>query len=152
MPHVNKNSLARKRKLVQKNRLRMNYEWSGKTIRKKHPIQKKRETVKIKVEFPHVNKKSLARKRIFVQTQFSHSTLNWSEKILRHKTTRFFAPLPVSAWPKALLQFDFKNNETLWTDLSRQRPIQFKFFELYKKLGALKKPAEKLRRLLNITD
>ena len=41
MPHVNKNSLARKRKLVQKNRPRMNYEWSGKTIRKKHPIQKK---------------------------------------------------------------------------------------------------------------
>ena len=41
----------------------------------------------------------------------------------RRKTTRFFAPLPVSAWPKSLLQFDFKNHENVWTDLKkRQRP------------------------------
>ena len=42
-------------------------------------------------------KKPLARKRIFVQTPFSHSTLNLERKISRRKTTRFFAPLPVSA-------------------------------------------------------
>ena len=35
---------------------------------------------------------------------------NWSEKNSRRKTTRFFAPFPVSAWPKSLLQFDFKNH------------------------------------------
>ena len=35
------------------------------------------------------------------------------------KQTRFFAPLPVSAWPKSLLQFDFKNHENAWTDLKK---------------------------------
>ena len=53
-------------------------------------------------------------------------------KISRRKTTRFFAPLPASAWPKRLLQFDFKNHENVWTDLIKKdsAPIQFKFFEL----------------------
>ena len=83
----------------------------------KNPIHKIEKTVKIKVKLPHVNKKPLARKRIFVQTPFSHSTLNLGEKISRRKTNRFFAPLPVSAWPKSLLQFDFKNHENVWTDL-----------------------------------
>ena len=73
--------------------------------------------LKIKVKLPHVNKKPLARKRIFVQTPFCHSTLNLEQKNSRRKTTRFFAPLPVSAWPKSLLQFDFKNHENVWTDL-----------------------------------
>ena len=63
----------------------------------KNPIQKSEKTVKIKVKLPHVNKKSLARKRIFVQTPFSHSTLNLEQKNVTPKTTRFFAPLPVSA-------------------------------------------------------
>ena len=63
----------------------------------KNPIQKIEKTVKIKVKLPHVNKKPLPIKRIFVQTPFSHSTLNLERKISRRKTTRFFAPLPVSA-------------------------------------------------------
>ena len=37
----------------------------------------------------------------------------------RRKTTRFFAPFPVSAWSKSLLQFDFKNHENVWTDLKK---------------------------------
>ena len=75
------------------------------------------------MKLPHVNKKPLARKRNFVQTPFSRSTLNLERKISRRKTTRFFAPLPVSAWPKSLLQFDFKNHENVRTDLKkRQRP------------------------------
>ena len=86
----------------------------------KNSIQKIEKTVKIKVKLPHVNKKPLARKRIFVQTPFSHSTLNLEQKISRRKTTRFFAPLPVSAWPKSLLQFDFKNHENVWTDLKKK--------------------------------
>ena len=40
-----------------------------------------------------------------------------AKKNPRRKITRFFAPFPVSAWPKSLLQFDFKNNENVWTDL-----------------------------------
>ena len=64
----------------------------------KNPIQKIEKTVKIKVKLPHVNKKPLARKRIFVQTPFSHSTPKLErETFSRRKTTRFFAPFPVSA-------------------------------------------------------
>ena len=81
----------------QKTRLRTEYEWIGKTISKKNPIQKIENTVKIKVKLPHVNKKPLARKRISVQTPFSHSTLNLERKNFTPQNTRFFAPLPVSA-------------------------------------------------------
>ena len=42
-----------------------------------------------------------------------------AKKISRRKATRFFAPLSVSAWPKSLLQFDFKNHEMVWTDLKK---------------------------------
>ena len=63
----------------------------------KNPIQKIEKIVKIKVKLPHVNKKPLERKRIFVQTTLSHSTLNLKQKKSCRKTTRFFAPLPVSA-------------------------------------------------------
>ena len=79
----------------------------------KNPIQKIEKTVKIKAKLPHVNKKPLARKRIFVQTPFSHSTLNLERTISRRKTTRYFAPFPVSARPKSLLQFDFKYHENV---------------------------------------
>ena len=66
------------------------------------PFRKKsdpkiKKTLKIKVKLPYVNKKPLARKRIFVQTPFSHSTLNLEQKNSHHQTTRFFAPLLVSA-------------------------------------------------------
>ena len=77
-------------------RPRTDYQWIGKTIQKKNPKQKNEKTVKIKVKLPHVNKKPPARKRIFVQTPFSHSNLNL-EQNSRRKTSRFFAPLPVSA-------------------------------------------------------
>ena len=50
----------------------MNYEWIGKTKKKKFDPKKKEKTVKIKVKLPHVNKKSLARKGICFQTPFSH--------------------------------------------------------------------------------
>ena len=106
----------------QKTRPRTDYEWIGKANEKSDPINRK--TVKIKVKLPHV-KKPLARKRIFVQTPFSHSTLKLERKISRRKTTRFFAPLPVSAWPKLLLQFDFKNHENVWTDLKKKTAPQY---------------------------
>ena len=100
----------------------------------KNPIQKIEKTVKIRkrVKLPHVNKKPLPRNQIFVQTPFTQPTLKLERKNSRRKTTRFFAPFPVSAWPKSLLQFDFKILENVWTDLKEKdsAPIQFKFFEL----------------------
>ena len=69
------------------------------------------------MKLPHVNKKPIARKQIFVQTLLSHSILKLEQKISRRKTTRFFAPFPVSAWLKSLLPFDFKNHKNVWTEL-----------------------------------
>ena len=80
----------------------------------KNPIRKIEKTVKIRVKLPHVNKKPQPRNRIFVQTLFSHSTLKLEQKKnSRRKTTSFFAPFPVSARPKSLLQFDFKIHENV---------------------------------------
>ena len=59
----------------------------------KNPIQKIEKTENQSEMVACEQKKPLARKRIFVQTPFSHSTL----KLERKKTTRFFAPFPVSA-------------------------------------------------------
>ena len=58
---------------------------------------KNRKNSKNQSEIAACEQKTLARKRIFVQTPFSHSTLNLGQKISRRKTTRFFAPFPVSA-------------------------------------------------------
>ena len=64
----------------------------------KNPIQKIEKTVKIRVKLPHVNKKPLPINRTLIQTPFSHSTLKLErKKNSRRKTTRFFAPFPVSA-------------------------------------------------------
>ena len=68
-------------------------------------------------EIAACEQKPLARNRNFNQIPFSHSTLQLERTISRRKTTRFFALLPVWAWPKSLLQFDFKNHENVWTDL-----------------------------------
>ena len=95
----------------------------------KNPIQKIEK--KTKVKLPHGNKKPLARKRIFVQTPFSHTTLKSEQTNFTPQNHSLFAPFPVSAWPKPLLQFDFKNHENVWTDLKKDSaPIQFKLFEL----------------------
>ena len=83
----------------------------GKPFRKKNDPNNRK--TKNQSESAACEQKPLARKRIFVQTPFSHSTLNLEQKISRRKTTRFFAPLPVLAWTKSLLQFDFKNHENL---------------------------------------
>ena len=68
-----------------------------KPFRKKSDPKNRKKTVKIEVKLPHVNKKPLPIKRIFVQTPYSHSTLKLEQKNSRRKTTRFFAPFPVSA-------------------------------------------------------
>ena len=62
------------------------------------------------------------------------------------KSTRFFAPLPVSAWPKSLLQFDFKNHKNVWTDLKkRQRPNTIQILWIVKSSLNCKKPREGYR-------
>ena len=73
------------------------YELIGKTIRK-NPIQKTEKTVKIKVKLPHVNKKTTSEKANFCSnTVFSLYFKFRAKKSHAAKTTRFFAPLPVSA-------------------------------------------------------
>ena len=93
----------------------MNSEWIGKTIN--NPI-KKIENSKHQIEIATCVQK-LPRKRFLVKTPFSHSTFKLERTKFTPQTTRFFAPLPVSAWPKSLLQFDFKINENIWTDLKK---------------------------------
>ena len=86
----------------------------------KKTIQKIEKNSKNQSEIAACEQKTTSEKANFCSnTVFAHSTLNLERKKSRHKTTRFFAPLPVSAWPKSLLQFDFKNHENVWTDLEK---------------------------------
>ena len=68
-----------------------------KPFRKKNPIKKSKKKGKNQSEIAACEQKLQARKRIFVQTPFSHSTLKLERKTSSRKTTRFFAPFPVSA-------------------------------------------------------
>ena len=91
MLHVNKKPQARNGNLVQtKNRPRMNYEWIGKTISEKNPIQKVEKTVNIKVKSAQVNKKLIVRKRTVVQIPFSHSNLKLECKIFTPQNHSLF--------------------------------------------------------------
>ena len=116
----------------------------------KNPIQKTEQNSKNQSENAAWEQKPLARKRIF-EAPFSRSTLKIERKISHRKTRCLFAPLLVSAWPKSLLQFDFKIRENVWTDLKKDSaPIQFKFFELQKtKRRPLIAPAIAVRLLIN---
>ena len=127
----NKKPLARNVNLILTKKLGL--EWTMNGSGKKSDPKNRKKNSKIKAELPHVNKKPLARKRIFVQTPFSHSTLKLEPKKSRRKTTRVFFPFPVLAWPKWLLQFDFKNHENVSWNRSLKKdsaPLQFKLFEL----------------------
>ena len=74
----------------------------------KNPIQKIKKTVRIKVKLPHVNKKTTSEKAKFCSnTVFSLHFQFRAKKIQTAKPLVFFAALPVSAWPKSPLQFDF---------------------------------------------
>ena len=76
-----------------------------KPFRKKSDPKKNEKTVKNQSQIAACEQKTTSEK---------------AKKNSRRKTTRFFAPLPVSAWPKSLLQFDFKNHENVWTDLEKK--------------------------------
>ena len=77
---------------------------SAKPLRKKNPIQKIEKSVKIEVKLPHI---------------FSIYVKSRAKRFHAAKTTRFFAPVSVSAWPKSSLHFDFKNHEIVWIDLKQ---------------------------------
>ena len=63
----------------------------------KNPIKKTEKNSKNQSEIAACEGKPLPRNRIFVQTPLSHSTLKLGRKKSCRKTTRFFAPFPVSA-------------------------------------------------------
>ena len=67
----------------------------GQPFRKKSYPKNRKKNSKYQSEIAACEQKNLARKRFFVQTPFSHS-LKLERKNSRRKTTRCFAPLPVS--------------------------------------------------------
>ena len=75
----------------------MSCEWVGKTIKKKIRSKKLKKNSKNQSEIAACEQKTIPRNRISVQTPFSQSTLKLERKNSRRKTTRFFAPFPVSA-------------------------------------------------------
>ena len=130
-------TISEKRKFVSNKKLGLKWTMNG--LRKpfrKNLIQKVEKQQKSQWNC-RMWKKPQARKRIFVQTPFSHSTLKLERKNSRRKTTLFFAPFPVSAWPKSLLQFDFINYENVWTDLKRQRPNTIPILWIVKNRSAI---------------
>ena len=91
----------------------------GKPLRKKSD-PKNRKNSKNQSEIAACEQKTTSEKANFCSNTLFSLYLNLEQKISRRETTRFFAPLPVSAWPKSLLQFDFKNHENVWTDLKKK--------------------------------
>ena len=119
MPHVNKKTTNEKWKFNSHKKLGL--EWAlnglGKPFRKKSD-PKNRKNSKNQSEIAACEQKTTTKKPNFCSnTVFSLYFKIIAKKNSRRKTTRFFAPFPVSAWPKSLLQFDFKNHENVWTDL-----------------------------------
>ena len=114
MPHVNKKTTSEKWKFNSNKKLGLEWavNWLGKPFRK-NLIQKIEKTVKIRVKLPHVNKKTTTEKPNFCSNTIFSLYFKIRAKKSRRKTTRFFAPFPVSAWPKSVLQFDFKNHEIM---------------------------------------
>ena len=86
----------------------------------KNPIQKIEKTVKNQSEIAACEQKTTTEKTNFCSnTIFALYFKIRAKKNPRRKTTRFFAPFPVSAWPKSQLQFDFKNHKNVWTILKK---------------------------------
>ena len=120
--------------LKQKTRPRINNKWIGKTI-EKIQTKNRRKLTKIKVKLPNVSRKPPARKQIFVQTPFSHTTLNLEKRI--HSANHSLS-----------FHFLFRRDQNHYSNLTSKimkkfeqiskkdsDPIQFKYFELLKKIG-----------------
>ena len=137
MLHVNRKPLAKKENLVQ---TKIGLEWNmnglGKPFSKKSPTPEiERKNSKNQSEVAACEQKTTSEEAILCRF-FS-----------RHKTTRFFAPLPVLATSKSLLQFDFKNHENVWTNLENKTTPQYNSNSLnFKKRQMLRKVPTKQSR------
>ena len=91
-----------------------------------------RAAIKDQSEIAACEQKTIIEKANFCSnTVFSLYFKFRAKKISRRKTTRFFAPLPVSKRPKSLLQFGFKNNENVNRSLrKRRRPNTIQILEI----------------------
>ena len=85
----------------------------------KNPIQKIEKRCKNLSEIALCEQKTTGEKANFCSNTVFSLYFKFRAKNSRRKTTRFFTPLPVSAWPKSLLKFDFKNHENVCTDLKK---------------------------------
>ena len=94
--------------LKQKTRPRMNSEWENhlEKIRSK----KSKKNSKNKGEIAACEQKTTSEEANFRSNTVFSLYFKIREKYSRRKAIRFFAPFPVSARPKSLLQFDFKNH------------------------------------------
>ena len=91
----------------------MNYEWVAKTIQKKSNPKNWKNSKKSKTEIDAREQKTFSGKAHFCSnTVFS---LLFKIRVKKFHATKplGFAPLPVSASPKSLLQFDSKNQENV---------------------------------------
>ena len=112
--------------LNRKTRPRMDYEWIEKTIIKKFRSKNKKKKTENQCQIAVCEQKTTTEKSNFCSnTIFSLYFKIRAKKNSRRKTTRFFAPFLVSAWPKSPLQFDFKNHENVWTDLKKKTSPQY---------------------------
>ena len=131
MPHENKKTTSEKRKFGSNKKLGL--EWTMNGLGKpfvKNPIQKMEKLIKNQCQIAACEQKNYKRESKFL---FKHTflTLTLKSKPLSYKTTRFFAPLAVPAWPKSLFQFYLKIMKMCEHILKKDSaPIQFNFFEL----------------------
>ena len=125
MPHVNKKTTSEKWKFNSNKKLGI--EWAvnglGKPFRKKSD-PKNRKNSKNQSEIAACEQKTTTEKPNFCSNTIFALYFKIRAKNSRRKTTRFFALFTVSAWPKSLLQFDFKNHENVWTDLKKKKKRQ----------------------------
>ena len=87
----------------------------GKPFRKKSDQKNRKKNSKNQSEIAACEK-TTSEETNFCSNKVFSLTFKLGYKILRRKTTCFFAPFPVSARPKSLLQFDFKYHENVCTD------------------------------------
>ena len=83
---------------------------------RKKSHKKNRKTVINQSQNSTCEQKTTNKKMNFCSNNFHTLLENYIRKRSRHKSTRLFTPLPVSAWPKSSLQFDFKIHENVLTD------------------------------------
>ena len=92
-----------------------------------NPIQKIYKTMKNQSQIAACEQKTTSEKAYFkflLKHRFS-STLQWEQTNFTPQDHSLFRSTSFSAWPKSLLQFDFKNHENVWTDLKKKTALQY---------------------------